>query len=85
MSIFRKQASEVKVLAGTNDLESGGTYYRVEKLIKHPKYNNDAIINPNDIGLIKIDGKIAFNDNVQPIDLAVQNVPVGTPLLACKF
>lgn len=76
------------VLAGTNDLRNGGTYYHVEKFILHPRFsrNSDPRIGvPNDIALVKINGKIDFSQKVRSIDLAVENVPVGTPLVLSKF
>lgn len=63
----------VDVLAGTNDLRKGGTYYKVEKLIAHANYNKPQFA--NDIGLIRIKGRIEFNDRIKPIACAREEVP----------
>lgn len=53
------------MIVGTNDLKTGGIRYNVKQLIMHEKYNQPLAA--NDIGLIKIDGTIKFDDKVQPI------------------
>lgn len=78
----------MNVLVGTNDLKNGGTYYHIEEVIQHPEFNNTSsalfYISPNDIGLIKINGTITFDDNVQQVDLATGSILNGTNLLSSK-
>lgn len=76
-------AENLRILVGTNDLREGGTYYNVEKLIRHQNYNSPSFA--NDIALIKIVGEIDFNDKVQPIEVASEDVPDKTPLQLSKF
>lgn len=73
----------MEVLVGTNDLGNGGTLYQTKKLIFHIKFNRPPFA--NDIALIKIDGEIALNEKVQPIELATEDVPPNTPLKLSKF
>lgn len=60
-------------MVGTNDLGKGGTYYKVEKLIAHEDYNNPPFA--YDIAVIRIRGKIEFNERVQPIEYSPDEVP----------
>lgn len=59
---------DIQVLVGTNDLESGGARYSVEKLITHESYNTPYYA--YDIAVIKVKNSIEFNDRVQPIELS---------------
>jgi len=64
--IQRSDPKDFKILVGTNDLSKGGTLYQVKKFIFHVRYNSPRYA--NDIGLIKINGEIQFNELVQPIE-----------------
>lgn len=59
-------------------MESGGQRYKVDKVIQHEQYNKPAFA--NDIGLVKIKGKIEFNEKVQPIKYSNKFVEGGTKL-----
>lgn len=63
----------MQILVGTNDLGKGGKYYKVEKLIAHENYNNPSFA--YDIAVIRIQGKIEFNERVQPIEYSPDEVP----------
>lgn len=52
----------------------GGTSYDVEKTFRHPHYG----MFKNDIGLVKVQGRIEFNDFVQPIEIADERPAAGT-------
>lgn len=65
-------------MVGTNDLKSGGALYKVRKLIAHEEYNRPQFA--NDVGLILIDGKIEFNEKVQPIKYSNKFVKAGSEL-----
>lgn len=65
-------------MAGTNDLYSGGQRYKVKKLIQHERYNRPSFA--NDIGVVRIDGKIEFNEKIQPIKFSKKFVKGGAKL-----
>lgn len=63
-------------------LKSGGQRYKVKEVIQHEQYNKPPFA--NDIGLVRINGKIEFNDKVQPIKYSKKFVEGGkseNPLL----
>lgn len=68
----------MSILVGTNDLQSGGDEYDVEKYMAHEKHDNPLYA--NDIAVIKIKGSIEFNKKVQPIKLLSEEVPDGALL-----
>lgn len=68
----------MKILVGTNDLNSGGRRYKVKKLLKHEQYNQPAFA--FDIALVGIYGPIEFNEKVQPIKYSNKFVKAGTHL-----
>lgn len=76
--IVGQSASNLEVLVGTIDLKSGGTYYKVEKLIAHEDYNTPAFA--NDIALVRVQDAIQFSEKVQPIELLRDEVPDGAEL-----
>lgn len=61
------------VLAGTNNLKSGGVTYTPDKLIIHPQYNKPNF--HNDIGLVRVKEEIQFTDKVKPIEYLWHEVP----------
>lgn len=63
------------MIVGTNDLKTGGIQYNAEQLIMHEEYNQP--LGSNDIGLIKINGTIEFDEKVQPIKYSDKIVDVG--------
>lgn len=74
----RRSPDDTDILVGTNDLSSGGERYTVNQLIMHDKYNEPEYA--NDIGLIRLDYPINFNDKVQPIALETKGVPCAKEL-----
>lgn len=69
-----------RVLVGTNDLKSGGAYVEVDDFIAHPQYKRSRF--SYDIGLIRVQGEIQFNDKVQPIKFTRNEVCGGVFLRA---
>lgn len=62
-------------MAGTTSRTQGSdTAYHVEKCIIHEAYNK--LTKNNDIGLVRVDRDIQFNDKVQPIKLAKKRTSV---------
>jgi len=70
--------NSLTVLVGTNDLQNGGTYYKVEKYFSHEKYNRPRFA--NDVAVIQVKGTIEFNDRVQPIEPSPDQVNDGDEL-----
>lgn len=68
----------MEVLVGTNDLRSGGTFYKVEIAKIHKQHNRPAFA--NDIAVLRVKGTIEMNEKVQPIELETEEVPDGTTL-----
>lgn len=58
-------------MVGTNKLDEGGEFFNAISILPHEKYNSHLI--HNDIGLLKLDKDIEFNDKVQPIKLPAEN------------
>ena len=63
---------QVKVVAGTDDLNSGGTKVGVTKIIVHPRYN--PATNNHDIALVKL----AEPATMQPISLISKKIEEST-------
>ncbi|XP_076620356.1 chymotrypsin-2-like [Colletes latitarsis] len=66
--IYYTIADQIKVVVGSNYLNEFGVYYQAAELFYPLTYNNDLII--DDIGLIRVNRYIEFNELVQPILLA---------------
>lgn len=71
MFYSRQKPTTMEVVVGTNLLDAGGDRYPVEKVIAHPKYSSQKIV--NDIALLKLKDKITFGPFVKPIDLPTEN------------
>lgn len=66
-------------MVGTNQWNSGGKRYKIEKVIVHENYgNDDRILHAGDIALIRLTKPIDFNQRVQPIKCATKEVPNGS-------
>lgn len=63
---------------GTNDLYRGGQRYRVQQVIGHESWNNPNMA--NDVGLVRIQGQIHFNERVAPIKYSTQFIDGGQRL-----
>lgn len=66
------------MLVGTNDLNSGGTRYQAQQFITNEGYDQPSFA--NDIGLLRVDGSIEFNEKVQPIKYSNKFVEGGATL-----
>ncbi|CAK1548133.1 unnamed protein product [Leptosia nina] len=76
---FKQYMNRMRVVVGTNKLDSGGDQYEFEKIINHEKYNNKAFT--FDIGVIKLKKDIKFGEKVGNISLASSNTPGGAELV----
>lgn len=56
----------------------GGQRYQVQTITPHENFN--PLTHDNDIALIRVNGNIQFNQNVQPIAIASGDVQVGTTI-----
>lgn len=63
-----KVSLNVKIVAGSISLSSGGTTYSVSTITTHPNYNTHTFL--NDISLLKTSSSIAFNAAVQPLEIS---------------
>lgn len=68
------------MVVGTNNLSIGGQKLKVKNVRMHESYDRPKW--SHDIGLIRVEGKIKFNDKVKPIKLVTGEVPDETPLLS---
>lgn len=68
----------MEILAGTNDLKSGGKYYQVGRLFKHDDYDKD--LHRNDITVIRMPEIFEFSDNLAAIELSSVEAPDGANL-----
>lgn len=75
-ALRRYNARDIQVLVGTNDLESGGQRYNVEKIKIHENYDQSNFA--NDIAVFKVRGVIKFNMKAKPIQYSATEVPAGT-------
>ncbi|XP_043259373.1 chymotrypsin-2-like [Colletes gigas] len=66
--IYYVSADRIKVVVGSNYLKQLGVYYQAAELFYPVSYDDKLII--DDIGLIRVNGGIEFNELVQPILLA---------------
>lgn len=64
-----------KVVVGTT-ISERGTSYTVVKVIGHPLVKSGDRIN-DDVGLIKVERDIVFNDKVKPIEIGQHYVRSG--------
>ncbi|CAK1548130.1 unnamed protein product [Leptosia nina] len=70
---------KIRVVAGTNKLNSGGDQYELEKITEHEKYNEQQIT--YDIAVIKVKKDIKFGEKVGKISLASSNTAGGVELV----
>ncbi|XP_047112177.1 trypsin-2-like [Schistocerca piceifrons] len=61
---------------GTSIRESGGATYTVSDLFWHEDF--DYVLTDRDIGFFEISGSISFDDNVQAVALATEELEAGT-------
>ncbi|XP_055321233.1 transmembrane protease serine 9-like [Sitodiplosis mosellana] len=70
--------TNLEIYVGSNDLKSGGTYYKADKIIAHKQYNKPNFA--NDIAVIRVQGSITFSDRIQAIEYSSEEVPDGAVL-----
>lgn len=75
---FNLTSSQVEIVVGTNQWNSGGTRYKVGDIIAHEHFELSDYI--NDIALIRVRSPIKFNERVQPINYTATEIPPGITL-----
>lgn len=66
----------MEILIGTNDLKSGGTYYKIKQYIAHERHNRPRFA--YDIAVIEVSKTIKFNEKVQPIEYSREEISPGS-------
>lgn len=61
-------------MVGTNDLKTGGKFYKIEKYIAHEDHGDFVSTYYNDIAVLRVQESIEFNDKVQPIEYSPEQV-----------
>ncbi|XP_045520850.1 chymotrypsin-1-like, partial [Pieris brassicae] len=67
--------SDMVILAGTNSITKGGTRYKIDRILIHPKYTLEPI--KNDIALLRTAEKITFTNKVKAIEVATEDPKPG--------
>jgi len=68
---------DLRVRVGTSIGEMGGEVYNVTSVIFHEKYDDKALMDTGDVGLILLDRALAYSDSVQPINLIKRSAMPG--------
>lgn len=78
---FSLKSNDFVAVAGTNSRTKGGTEYKIDKIIIHPKSTEKPQV--NDIALLRTVEKITFTEKVKAIKLPTRATKEGaTALLA---
>lgn len=77
--MFRRTPSGIKIVAGTNKWNLGGSTYEAEKFIVHKQHDSPQFA--YDIGLIRVQTPISFDEKVQPIKFSKKFIPAGFNLM----
>lgn len=78
-----QRPKDVQIFVGSIDLTTDGSLYKVEKFYKHPQFN--APMFSHDIGLVRLQKPLKFNENVQPIQYMTDEVEDGADVLLSTF
>ncbi|KAL2718151.1 chymotrypsin-2-like [Vespula squamosa] len=78
--LMNKKPGQVTIVAGTNNLYSGGQLYKPVLYVPHPRYDPDNSW-LHDIGVIKLSSPIQFNNHVKSLALPTSPPPVNVQAL----
>lgn len=73
--LCRRSTLGMEILVGTNNINSGGTYYRAEVFKMHNDYGKGGMKRLGDIAVLRIAEKFSFDEKVQPIELYPNTAP----------
>lgn len=66
--------TEIDIMVGSNIILNG-TFYQANKIIMHERYNKPECA--NNIGLLRVEGKIEFGRKVLPINITAKEILEG--------
>lgn len=72
----------VRIVVGTNYIETDGLMYEVARVIKHNDYYNFL---KDDISLVQTKSQITFGESIQPIEIARNWIEPGTAVVGAGF
>ncbi|GJQ80465.1 hypothetical protein Trydic_g12363 [Trypoxylus dichotomus] len=75
--MFGEKISRVKVVVGTNMLDSGGTAVWIQRVVMHPEYRN-ITDEPNDIALIQLVSALSYSSTVAKISIEMKHFQSST-------
>ncbi|GJQ80497.1 hypothetical protein Trydic_g12389 [Trypoxylus dichotomus] len=68
--------SMIKVVVGTNMLDSGGVAARIQRVVMHPGFM-DIGVRPNDIALIRLASALTYSNTIAAVTIDMED-PVST-------
>ncbi|GJQ80499.1 hypothetical protein Trydic_g12391 [Trypoxylus dichotomus] len=70
--MFGRTISMIKVVVGTNMLDSGGVSARIQKVVVHPNFMNVGVM-PNDIALIRLASVLTYSNTIAAVTIDMEN------------
>ncbi|GJQ80498.1 hypothetical protein Trydic_g12390 [Trypoxylus dichotomus] len=64
--------SRIKVVVGTNMLDSGGVSARIQAVVMHPNFMNRGI-RPNDIALVRLASALAYSNTIAAVTIGMED------------
>ncbi|GJQ80496.1 hypothetical protein Trydic_g12388 [Trypoxylus dichotomus] len=58
--------SRIKVVVGTNMLDTGGVAAHIQRVLMHPDYNNTGV-KPNDVAIIRLDSALTYSNTIAAV------------------
>ena len=80
---YRTNLIRHEVYLGTNSPTERGILFKSEEITHHDGYYAER--RRHNIALVKVKGKIVFNDRVQPIELSKEDVPANATVQVYGF
>lgn len=74
--------ANIRIVVGTNYIETVGLMYEVERVIKHNDYYNFL---KDDISLLQTKSQITFGEFIQPIEIAKKWIEPGSDVVGAGF
>lgn len=77
-----ENTDNIRIVVGTNYIETDGLMYEVERVIKHIDYHNFL---KDDISLLQTKSQITFGESIQPIEMAKKWIEPGSDVVGVGF